>query len=224
MLRDDFVRKIALGGVIVATATLSYSVLRERALHIGFPEWSSWFYPVGVDATILGASRIWQDVVMSMLTRRVARWVTLGAITAAIGAFVAEFIKDGWESVAFAILIPAALAASLVLTSLAAADRRAATPDPESEGTTDPEPKPLFSAPVDGTIHNTRSITLTPITVAPTTVVNTVDTPEARREWVHAELDAGRNVTGADVDRYFPNGARNGARIVRQVQSERLVT
>ncbi len=131
--RRDWVRTFALGGVIVATAVLSYATLRDRALHIGFPEWAVWFYPLGIDATILGASRAWHDSKLSQQTRRLAMWITLGAIAAAVGAFVAEFADEGWVGISFAVLVPASLAATLVLTSWSATDRRNGTDPPEED-------------------------------------------------------------------------------------------
>lgn len=46
------------------------------------------------------------------------------------------------------------------------------------------------------------------------------DTAE-RRAWVHAQLDAGREINGGDIDRQFPEGSRNGARLLKQVLAER---
>lgn len=131
--RHDWVRTAALGGVIVATAVLSYSTLRERAVHIGFDGWASWLYPVGLDTTILGAGRAWRDSTASPRTRALAAGVTITAIGAAVAAFVAEFARYGPVAVGFAVLIPLALAATLVLTSWSAADRRAAAAEQERQ-------------------------------------------------------------------------------------------
>lgn len=120
---DDWTEAVALGGVIVATAVLSYSTLMDRAVHIGF-DTAPWLYPVGVDALILGASRKMRDQSVSRRTRRAATVVTLGAIGAALAGFVAEFAPRGPAAVAFASLIPLSLAAALILTSWSATDRR----------------------------------------------------------------------------------------------------
>ncbi len=49
-----------------------------------------------------------------------------------------------------------------------------------------------------------------------------VATREQRRQWVRDERAAGRNPTGADVDRRFgaTGTSRTGAAIVREVNSE----
>lgn len=44
-----------------------------------------------------------------------------------------------------------------------------------------------------------------------------VVTAEQRRAWVRQQRDNGRDVTGADVHKQFPDAPRDGARIVRQV-------
>lgn len=268
MTRDDWVRRLALGGVIIATTVLSYSILKVRAEHIGFPEWSSWLYPVGLDAMILGASRAWQDPENSTGTQRLAMWMTLCAITAGVGAFVVEFLVNGWTAVAFACLIPAALAASLVLTSRAAHDRRVAAENdaqktqedvvtnkatPEPVASIDPEPiapdvtpeiqtsmdwmhaqhdkpyPPLIpemspgphvtvAKAYDGSEPDTEVIEVEVNTNGRVTLGSTI---EERRRWIHEQLDAGKKINGADVDREFPDVARNGARLLRSVKEER---
>lgn len=207
----------------MSTVVLSYSILQARAVHIGFPFWASFLYPIGLDALILGASRTWQDANLTAGTRRLAQWMTMAAILAGIAAFVAEFIAYGWEAVAFAILIPAALAASLVLTSRAAADRRQATtlpdaPRPDDDVRLISAPSRVYAAssPRAGkTIHAVVEDS------APSDDARRAEPYDidVRRAWVRDQLVAGRALTGADVDRQF-SGARNGARLVRQVREQ----
>lgn len=44
---------------------------------------------------------------------------------------------------------------------------------------------------------------------------------QRQRDWVHAQLDAGKEVTGATLDRHFGNSGRNGSRLVASVKRER---
>lgn len=44
---------------------------------------------------------------------------------------------------------------------------------------------------------------------------------ERQRRWVHGQLDAGNEVTGAMLDRHFNNTDRNGSRLVASVKKER---
>lgn len=134
---DTTVRRLALAGVIVSDAVLSYSILRDRADHIGFASWATWLYPLGLDALIVGASRTWQDAELKDGTRRFAKRVTLLAIAFGMAGFIAEFAPHGLSAVAFALFIPASLAAALILTSRAAADRKANASATKDEGVSD---------------------------------------------------------------------------------------
>jgi hypothetical protein len=134
---DTAVRRLALAGVIISDAVLSYSILRDRADHIGFASWATWLYPVGLDALIVGASRTWQDADLKDSTRQFAKRVTLLAIVFGMAGFVAEFAPHGFSAVAFALFIPASLAAALILTSRAAADRKANATQTQNESVSD---------------------------------------------------------------------------------------
>jgi hypothetical protein len=209
------VRRLALGAVIVAATVLSYSTLRERALHIGLPEWSSWFYPLVFDAFILGASRTWQNSELSKSTRILAMVGTFGGVCAAVSAFVAEFWNQGWSAVAFAVAIPVVLALALTITTKAAHDRAAPspTPEPQRSAETISEPAPVKQPRVP--------LTKKPKRVPPSKEVSSfadrVVSTEERRAWIRDQLAMGVDVTGAMVDRQF-GGPRNGARLVRAVR------
>lgn len=353
MTRDDLVRRASLGGVIIATVVISYTILRDRAVNIGFSDWwTAWLYPIGLDALILGASRVWGQRDISPGTRRMAMIMTLAAIGAGIAAFIVEFMPRGWVAVGFAVLIPASLAASLVLTSRVAADKRDGyvLPKPDAteedlgwspderemygmDDTDDPvefepgllsmmvhteeptredphrgevsTPEPIRFRPVPPTaavnvdptaMRNGDRVTFTPDVVQradpspdlaslahrarlsdeqihredleratrglppladnehineKTMVIPVVSatgprpdtqqppTPpeqstrsvsnnrasggvsaDVRKSWVRSRLENGVETTGADVDREFPEGSRNGARIVRQVREQ----
>lgn len=237
--RDTAVRRLALAGVVISATVLSYSTLHHRAIAIGIPEWSAWFYPVLYDAFILGASRTWQNQLLADSTRGLAKKATIGGIIAAVVAFVIEFYPKGVFAVLGALMIPAVMATALVLTSRAAADRKAAE-KPADE----PKPRPKPKAPrataepvaakVEGStvvpektvpmtrLDNGKMTNTAPVTVKvdePATVSQIEFEPTDKREWVHAQLDAGVDVTGAMVDKKF--GGRNGARLVKKVREER---
>lgn len=227
--RDLVIRRLAMAGVIVAATVLSYSVLRERAIHIGLPEWSSWFYPLIFDAFILGASRTWTNTGLSASTRRLASVATLLAIVAAVAAFVAEFWDRGLVAVLFACAIPAVLALSLVLTSRAAADRvttvalnTTSVPLPETSG----YPRVTLHSTEPGVTTNAEPVTVsfnelpeTPKVIHYETFTEPAST-EDRREWIRERLDNDIPTTGADVNNHF-GSPRNGNRLLKQVLKER---
>jgi hypothetical protein len=211
--KDTVVRWAALSGVIAAATVLSYVTLKHRAEAIGFPHPYSFFYPLAYDALILGASRTWQNAKLSKGTRQLAKWITLVAIVVAIAAFVAEFAPHGPVAVLFAIVIPASLASALVITSRAAADRQPPEPEPKHEPTLAEilmPPKPAYTPIV---------LPQQPKKAPKETHVSTND----KRAWVHAQLDAGVEVTGPMIDKHFSNGSRsrNGARLLKSVLEER---
>lgn len=326
MTRDDLVRRVSLGGVIVATAVISYTILRDRAVNIGFTDWwTAWLYPVGLDALILGASRVWGQKDISPGTRRFAKVLTLSAIGAGIAAFVVEFLPKGWVAVAFACLIPASLASALLLTSRVAADKRDGytqpDPDPVSEDDEDTDDDvqtihadalsapntevtadiptllrdgdntaflaehfvvtdaqktehvpdlvaaeqpvqagryvPLLSPedmyredlaraargdaprPVPEESINEQTMVIPVVSATGPRIDaqqpssgppeqssrsvsnnrrNETVSADVRKSWVRDRLEQGIETTGADVDKQFPQGSRNGARIVRQVR------
>ena len=229
MNRDVVIRRAAMGGVILSATVLSYVTLKHRAEAIGIASPFSWFYPLAFDALILGASRTWQNSELSDSTRRMAKWVTLGAIGAAVAAFVAEFVAMGWVAVAFAVIIPAALAASLVLTSRAAADRRNQHDnqhDVEQTGGSYaktsvtngqsikfgvPTIDFAFPPPADPELWKEASTNGHQVLEA---------TTEQKRAWIEEQIRNGVDVTGAMVDRQFPGKSRNGARLVKQVKEK----
>lgn len=219
MNRDTLVRRTALGGVIAAATVLSYVTLKHRAEVIGFPHPYSFFYPLAYDALILGASRTWQNVQLSKGTRQLAKWITLIAIVVAIAAFVAEFAPHGPVAILFAIVIPAALASALVITSRAAADRQPPEPPTPPEK---PEPKPQ---PTLAEILMPPKPAYAPIVLPkpPKEPKETHVSTNEKRAWVHAQLDAGVEVTGSMIDKHFSNGSRsrNGARLLKSVLEER---
>jgi hypothetical protein len=263
--RDGVVRKLALAGVIISDAALSYSILHARADHIGFAAWATWLYPVGLDALIVGASRTWQNADLSQSTRRLARWTTLLSVAFGMAGFIAEFYPRGWSAVAYSLFVPASLAAALILTSRAAADRKAnaaqtqdqpvtqelegdddvepyvpAEQQPETDRVTDFDIAQAFGVPLhlidgktipgDATVHvspardDARGEVRATVTPPADDAVLSGDepaSPETRKQWIRDQLATGKNVTGADVDRQFPGGSRNGARLVRQVKEER---
>lgn len=241
--RDALTRRSALTGVVISATVLSYSTLHHRAITIGIPEWSAWFYPILYDAFILGASRTWQNQALSDPTRRLAKWATLGTIAAAVAAFVIEFWAGGLFAVLGALMIPAVMAWALVLTSRSAADRKSTServPDVGSEPTVVPVPtKPAepVAAKLEGsTVVPERPIPMkridsevvnaAPVTVKvpeKTATISKIDfepvTNIDKRTWVHAQLDAGVEVTGAMINSKF--GGRNGSRLLKSVQTER---
>lgn len=238
--RDTAVRRLALAGVVISATVLSYSTLHHRAVTIGIPEWSAWFYPILYDAFILGASRMWQNQALSDPTRNLAKYLTLGGIVAALFAFIAEFMPKGPVAVIFSLIIPAVMASALVLTSRAAADRKAASetaqddaPKPTPVLVPLPAPKPVAAKLEGSTVVPERTIPMktfadgvavntAPVTVKveePTTISKVDFEPTDKRAWVNSQLDAGIDVTGAMVDKKF--GGRNGARLVKQVKEQR---
>ena len=232
MKRQDWVRTVALGAVLVSSAALSYATLRDRATHVGFPEWAVWFYPIAVDATILGASRTWRDATLTSRTRVLAAAVTIGAICAAGAAFVAEHIEYGWVGVGFAAVIPLALAAVLVLTSWSEADRRdvaAATVELRDavalrrEAQRERDEAAALRRTVQRPPRRTEPkapVALSASVARTKTAAGTnAADAETRRQWVRDRLANGVATTGADVDHQFGE-PRNGARIVRRVQQE----
>jgi hypothetical protein len=183
--RDTIVRRIAMTGVVVSATVLSYSTLHHRALAIGIPGWSSWFYPVLYDAFILGASRMWQNHALTDATRKLAKRATVGGIVAAVAAFIIEFAPRGWFAVLGALMIPAVMATALVLTSRAAADRKAAAEKAQDEAEETPlplvplpAPKPVAKQPEPVTEHVAvvPGMARGPKTVAPEETV-VVDVP-----------------------------------------------
>jgi hypothetical protein len=232
--RDTLTRRLALTGVIVSATILSYSTLHHRAIAIGIPEWSAWFYPILFDAFILGASRMWQNAELSDETRRASKYATLTGISAAVLAFIAEFWPRGPVAVSFALVIPVVLAWSLVLTSRAAADRRIA-PETLAEPVLVPTEGQATSAPVSVSLEGSEpqsvrmeviepgvAINAEPVTFKiPTTQILTSMEfePTDKRAWIHAQLDKGAELTGADINKKF--GGRNGARDLRSVLKER---
>ena len=239
MDRDTLVRRLALGGVVISATVLSYSTLHHRALTIGIPPWSAWFYPVLYDAFILGASRMWQNQSLADPTRRLAKYATIGGIIAAVVAFVIEFSPFGLAATFGALMIPAVMATALVLTSRAAADRKAAetAPDvgPKPTVVTVPEtvPEPVAAKVEASTVVPERTIPMrrldegTVTNAAPIVVKEVEETtiskiefePTDKREWVHAQLNAGVDVTAAMINNKF--GGRNGGRLLKSVQAER---
>lgn len=209
--RDMLTRRIALGAVILAATVLSYSTLQHRAHNIGLPFWATWFYPVLYDSFILGASRTWQNPEASTSTRRLAAGATVAAILAAIAAFVAEFLPFGGVAVLFAIAIPIFLALALTITTKAARDRVTAESDAEpqkkAQRVQTPKVKP---EPTEDDVYP-----------QPQTLLQKQTSAEERKQWIRMQLAEGVMVTGAMVDKQFPGGSRNGARLVKQVQSER---
>lgn len=240
--RDALVRRLAMTGVVISATVLSYSTLHHRAIAIGIPEWSAWFYPVLYDAFILGASRTWQNQLLTDSTRGLAKKATIGGIIAAVVAFIVEFYPKGVPAVLGALMIPAVMATALVLTSRAAADRKA--PEKVQE---DPKPRPKAKAPrvpaepvtakvegstivPDSTIPMTRLPDGKMTNEAPVTVkveetaeISKIEfdpvTTEDKRSWVHAQLDAGVEVTGGMINSKY--GGRNGARLLKSVLEER---
>lgn len=216
MNKDALVRRAALGGVIISATVLSYVTLKHRAEVIGIPHPFSFFYPLAYDALILGASRTWQNAKLSKGTRQLAKWITLVMIVVAIAAFVAEFAPHGPVAVLFAIVIPAALASALVITSRAAADRQPPEPPEKPKPTRKPEPTlaEILAPPRPA---------YTPIVLPKTAPKETHVSTSDKRAWVHAQLDAGVDVTGSMIDKHFTNGtkSRNGARLLKSVLEER---
>lgn len=233
--RADWVRTASLAAVAGSAAVLSYATLRDVAAHAGFPAWATWFYPVALDGTIVGASRTWRDATLSRRTRSLAAAVTLGAICAGIAGFVSEHAAQGPVAVGFSALIPAALAAVLVLTSWASTDRRdhaAATEDlrdaTELRQAAQQERDAAMAARHELEATPRRTATRKPRQVADAPAARAQAEqdasappggPEARRQWVRDRLAAGTPTVGADVDNRF-GAPRNGARIVRQVERE----
>jgi hypothetical protein len=232
-------------GVVISATVLSYSTLHHRAIAIGIPVWSAWFYPVLYDAFILGASRTWQNQLLADSTRGLAKKATIGGIIAAVVAFVVEFYPKGVLAVLGALMIPAVMATALVLTSRAAADRKAKTPAEPVQEEPKPRPKPKaprvpaepVTAKVEGsTIVPEQAIPMTRLddgkmtNAAPVTVkvdkaetISKIEfdpvTTEDKRSWVHAQLDAGVEVTGGMINSKY--GGRNGARLLKSVLEER---
>lgn len=127
----DPVRTAAFAVLIGSAVVLSYATLRQVALAAGFTVWSSWLFPPAVDATIVVASRCCRDTMLARRTRRLAVVVVVASIAAGVAAFVVHHLAHGLVGVGFAVVVPLALAAALVLTSWSATDRRLALAEAE---------------------------------------------------------------------------------------------
>lgn len=217
MTRDTLIRRLATGGVVVAATILSYSTLHHRALVIGIPTWSAWFYPLLYDAFILAASRMWQNQELSDSTRSMARTATLMTIGAALLAFIGEFAPHGPVAMFFSLIIPAVLATSLVLMSRGAADRAAA--EKPAEQTLEPEASvvPEFQPELHTAVSAPAIKVAAPTPRVPTKLIEF--DPTDKRGWIIAQLDAGVELTGSMIDKKF--GGRNGARTLKSIQAER---
>lgn len=214
--RRDWVRTAAFAVLIGSAVVLSYATLHDVALDAGFAPWAAWLYPPAVDALILVASRVWRDASLATRTRRTAAVVTVASIAAGVAAFVTQHARYGPVGVGFAVVVPLALAAGIVLTSWSATDRREAAVEQERREAE----RQRRASQQHRTKPATRAGSESASGASVTRLRSTTGKADPKRAWVRQQFDAGVEVAGADVDREF-GGSRNGARVVRQVRAER---
>ena len=131
----DPVRTLSLGGVVLSTAVLSFSTLRELAMGIGLDKAASLLFPIGFDAAVLCATRAWLHPHLSARTRRYAAAVALFTIAASVAGNSIwhwhEMTTAGqslwWVIVviSFSALVPLVLGLMIHLAALIQADGRA---------------------------------------------------------------------------------------------------
>ena len=216
-------------GITVLLVSSYY--LWHLALAIGMPKQLAWTLPVALDAGAAGATVCWVGA-QSVTARVWGRGIALSALAGTVlGNALAHLIDFKLVSVTPLLVIltgavyPAVLWAMVHLALVLRAERPSLT-EPIFESITQPD----HDEPV---IHQEPSPVIEPTPIKTVTVDASRDvpvkpspkrrqaTPADRRKWIASQLDAGRDVSGGDVERQF--GSKNGAREVAQVKAQRTL-
>lgn len=218
-----------------AAAWISFDSLRGLGRLAGIHP--AWLLPLAIDAYALTATRLWMR---GDATDQVRRWAMCNAFAAIAVSIVGNGAYHGFTSagihtlgpagrgwiiaVAVAAVAPAALYAVAHLWSLVSKDQR--TSNGAGPAT---DPAPAHAEPQARTLTPAGSQPSAPPARARTRVEragagspkrSTTSRAGEMRDYAHAELAAGREVTGGELDRKF--GTRDYGRVVlRQVRAER---
>lgn len=226
-----------LASVVGATVlTVSAFYLWRLALQVHMPRRLAWSLPVTLDVGATMATIFWVGG-----TGRVRRWACGIALTALVGTLVGNALSHLLEAgivrvnpvlvIAIGAVYPAMAAALAHLTLMLTTQRSAelvedasaeASPAADDASPLLEDASPIDQAPEPAAVevvvmHQRPAIDASAEVSEP--VSRRTSTPERRRRWIAARLDAGQAVTGGDVERRF--GSRNGARELAQVVAAR---
>jgi hypothetical protein len=213
--------------VLAAAAVLSFDALRGLALAVAIPKHLAWLLPVAVDAGAAVSCATWLGG--RSIPREAARFaagmtwcliaVTVAGNAGQLGMHAHAVVPPWWVAVLVGTIPPAVVGATVHLLVLVtrrgtveyAAAGKPPAPSPRPERVTTPAPRPATTAEPASKPEPLHAVGKGPSMSAQV------------REWIAAELDAGRDVTGADADQHFglEGAARCGARALKKVLEER---
>jgi hypothetical protein len=239
-------------GVVGATVlVVSAYYLHELAIAVKMPAELAWTLPVALDVGAAFGTVCWMIAEDDGEARRFGRGFALSCLAGTlVGNGLAHlldfhvFVVNPWLAVGVCSVFPVILFAIVHLVLLLRREQSAAEQLVEDASPIDPAPA-VDASPTDQLPSRDAS----PIDRVPTQPSVSEEAPRVpadtsadgsgeagrpaprrfrsstvaqRKRWIEAELDAGREVTGGQVERKFYS--RNGAREVAQVKAERAAS